>query len=67
MYADYKALVGAEPGEIHCIGIARSSSFIKSRVIADYDDFQLLNMEAWWTDNSPAVVTLEPPATTHRQ
>ena len=43
VYADYKALVGAEPVEVHGIGIARSSSFIKSSVIADYDGFQLLN------------------------
>ncbi len=47
VYADYKALFGAEPGEVQGIGVASSSSFTKSRVIADYDDFQLLNLEAW--------------------
>ena len=65
VYADYKTLFGAEPGEVHSIGVASSSSFTKSRVIADYDDFQLLNMEAWRTDNTPEVIIPRPPATTH--
>ena len=65
VYADYKALFGAEPGAVQGIGVASSSSFTKSRVIADYDDFQLLSTEAWRTDNTPAVVTLEPPRATH--
>jgi Protein of unknown function (DUF3047) len=66
VYADYKTLFGAEPGEVHSIGVASSSSFTKSRVIADYDDFQLLNMEAWRTDKAPEVIIPQPPATTHK-
>ena len=67
VYADYKALFGAEPGEVQGIGVASSSSFTKSRVIADYDDFQLLNMEAWRAENTPEVVISPQPVTPHEQ
>ena len=45
VYADYKALFGAEPGEVQGIGVMSSSSHTRSVVSADYDDFVLLGAE----------------------
>jgi hypothetical protein len=42
VYADYKALFGAEPGEVLGVGLMSSSSHTQSVVSADYDDFVLL-------------------------
>lgn len=64
---DYRTLFGQEPGQVTGIGIASSSSFTKSRVIADYDDFLLLNVEAWRAENPPEVVIPQRPAAAHEQ
>ena len=45
MYADYKALFGAEPGAVQGLGVMSSSSHTRSVVSADYDDFVLLGAE----------------------
>ena len=58
---DYRTLFGQEPGQVKGIGVASSSSFTKSRVIADYDDFMLLNVEAWRAKNTPEVTTQQQP------
>jgi Protein of unknown function (DUF3047) len=42
VYADYKALFGAEPGEVLGVGLMSSSSHTQSVVSADYDDFMVL-------------------------
>jgi hypothetical protein len=45
VYADYKALFGAEPGAVQGIGLLSNSNHTQSVVSADYDDFMVLGAE----------------------
>ena len=45
VYTDYKALFGAEPGEVQGIGVMSNSNHTQSVVSADYDDFMVLGAE----------------------
>jgi hypothetical protein len=59
---DYRALFGAEPGQVLGIGLMTSSSFTQSVASADYDDFLLLPPEGLPAAGSPGLSVRRLPA-----
>jgi hypothetical protein len=62
-YSDYKALFGAEPGEVQGIAILTDSDMTKSVAEADYDDFTLLSSEAAAAEEGNRTAARLAPAT----
>ncbi len=60
-YQDYRALFGAEPGQVLGIGLMTSSSFTQSVASADYDDFLLLSPEVLPVAASPELSVQQLP------